>query len=264
MLTKTPSTFTRWNVIVGLAWLWLLVVPPALAVENGEPIGIVKLRWDLSWEPDIAGYRVHWGAESGQYTEILDVGYEVKAQLENLPVGATYFAAVTAYNTYGLESDYSNEISFTVVTPPSALDTDGDLLSDLFEETYGKGGDVDPSADLDGDGLSTLAEFAHGLNPLRAQEQPAVSLESVLIDETPYLSIRYVVDPVAERFVSIVVERSTDLSDPAGWQRGQTTITSAKVSEDDPDLIEIVARSLTPMTAGRQAFLRLCYEASEP
>ena len=261
MLAKTPSSLVRWSVMLGL--VGLLILPQAPASDDSE-VGIVKLRWDLSWEPDIAGYRVHYGPESGIYTEIVDVGYKVKAELKNLPVGATYYCAVTAYNTYGLESDYSNEIAFTVKPPPEERDTDGDFLSDLFESTWGKGGDMDATADLDGDGLSALAEFAHGLNPLRAHNRPAGTIEPLVVDGTNYLSIRYLVDPLAERFVTIHVERSLDITDPDSWQRGQTVVVSAQVFPDDPDLIELVARSLTPMSAQATEYLRFSYETVAP
>jgi len=243
----------------------LLILPTARAVDLGEPLlGTVKLAWDLSWEPDIAGYRVHWGAESGTYTETADVGYQVKAQLDDLPVGNSYFCAVTAYNIYGLESPYSNEISFTVAPPPEARDSDGDGLSDLFEASHSASGDLDPGADLNGDGLTTLGEYAHGLDPLAPHNQPFSQVETNLIDGERYLSIRYLVDPLAERFVTIHVERSIEMSDPGGWERNCTVIVSCEASSEVPGLVEIVARSLTPICSQPREFLRFAYEPKAP
>ena len=98
----------------------------AMAVPSTE--APVKFAWDISAEENIAGYRLHYGLESGVYTEIVDLGMvptgpegDPQAHLTGpipFPFG-TYFLAVTAYNTYGLESDYSNEISFTTKSPPS-------------------------------------------------------------------------------------------------------------------------------------------------
>ena len=74
----------------------------------------VKFRWDPSEDTNIAGYRLHYGPESGVYTQIVDVGFQLHAEIypDDYKIGQTYFAAATAYNTLGLESDYSNEISF--------------------------------------------------------------------------------------------------------------------------------------------------------
>ena len=248
--------------------LILLAALAALAGQGlfatGEPVGIVKLRWDSSDEPDIAGYRVHYGPESGVYTEIIDVGFETRAQLNDLPVGGTYFSAVTAYNTYGLESDYSNEITFTVLPPPESRDSDGDGLSDLYESTHGDGADLEPLADPDLDGLVTLAEFAHGMDPSRRQDHPLSVLGTAMLDGLSYLSVRYFIDPVAERFVTVHLERSTDCRDPHGWERAQTTVVSASVSAEHPDLVEIVARSKHPMTGASCEFLRFAYETQAP
>jgi len=63
---------------------------------------------------------------------------------------------ISAYNTYGLESPYSDETSFTVKLPPEARDSDGDGLSDQFEESHAEGGDLDPFADLEGDLLPAM------------------------------------------------------------------------------------------------------------
>ena len=41
----------------------------------------------------------------------------------NLASGATYFFAVTAYDTNGLESDYSSEVSYTVPLPTNTAPT---------------------------------------------------------------------------------------------------------------------------------------------
>ena len=38
--------------------------------------------------------------------------------MSNLLNGTTYFFAVTAYDTNGLESDFSTEISYTIPEPP--------------------------------------------------------------------------------------------------------------------------------------------------
>jgi hypothetical protein len=77
--------------------------------------GTVTLAWDPNNEPDLAGYILHYGTTSGTYTHAVDVGNVITNTVADLD-GSTYFFAVTAYNTSGLESDFSNEVTFT---PPS-------------------------------------------------------------------------------------------------------------------------------------------------
>jgi len=75
----------------------------------------VTLTWDPNPELDIAGYRIYQGGGSRNYTNTLDSGLSTTNTVTGLVDGVTYFFAVTAYNTSGLESDFSNEITYTVV-----------------------------------------------------------------------------------------------------------------------------------------------------
>lgn len=79
----------------------------ALAQRHG-----VDVAWDPNSESDLAGYRTHIGTESGSYNHTVNVGNATEYFIFGLKAGVRYFAAVTAYNQSGSESDYSNEISF--------------------------------------------------------------------------------------------------------------------------------------------------------
>ena len=77
-------------------------------------------QWDANTESDLAGYRIHWGTATREYTEAVDVKNVTSFQVENLPDGKLFFAA-TAYDTAGNESDYSDEVVVTFNTvPPGA------------------------------------------------------------------------------------------------------------------------------------------------
>lgn len=95
-----------------LKWLGGLLLNLLLTVAAAA--GQVTLTWDPNLEPDLAGYRVYFGSQSRQYTNLLDVGRLNLAIVPNLKDGEVYFFAVTAYNQQGLESDYSNEVALTV------------------------------------------------------------------------------------------------------------------------------------------------------
>lgn len=234
-----------------------------LAAGVGQT-GTVKLAWDLGPEADLAGYRVHYGAESRSYTTTIDVGYTTTTELTGLTAGEIYYCAVTAYNTSDLESDYSNEISFGVAAPAAGIDSDGDGLSDLFEATYGNGADLEPDSDLDGDGLSALAEFYHGLDPTMPLIGPFPNTHPVQVGEERYLCVRYTVNPDAQQFVAMTIERATGLIDPIDWRTGETIVISSQPDPDNPDLIEIVARSVEPIADRRMEFMRFRHEPISP
>jgi hypothetical protein len=67
------------------------------------------LLWDANTETNLSGYRVHYGTESRTYRRAIDVGNVTNWTLTNLFAGTNFFA-VTAYDTDGLESDFSDEV----------------------------------------------------------------------------------------------------------------------------------------------------------
>ena len=77
------------------------------------------LRWAPNTESDLAGYKVYYGTESRNYTNVIDVGNVTTYKITNLQAG-TYYFAVTAYDTSGNESAYSEEVSktFSANQPP--------------------------------------------------------------------------------------------------------------------------------------------------
>lgn len=80
----------------------------------------IKVSWQPNPEADIAGYRVHYGAASREYTTTVDAG-NVTNLIMVVPDGQTLFFAITAYNTSQLESDYSNELAWPPPAPPAGL-----------------------------------------------------------------------------------------------------------------------------------------------
>jgi hypothetical protein len=80
----------------------------------------------LSWDPpttnadgtpldDLAGYIIYYGTSSGSYSQNIDAGDVTTYIVADLNDG-TYYFAVTAYDTSGNESEYSNEVSKTIQT----------------------------------------------------------------------------------------------------------------------------------------------------
>src|SRR4030095_8326562 len=82
----------------------------------------VSLTWDPNTEPDIAGYKVYWGTSSRVYDQFSDVS-QTTASVSDLTVGVRYYFAVTAYDSSGLESSYSKEVSTVVSSSPNPAPT---------------------------------------------------------------------------------------------------------------------------------------------
>ncbi len=94
-----------------------LTPPSALAASS------VTLAWDRSTGTNIAGYKIHYGTTSRAYTNTVDVGTSTNVTVSGLINSTTYYFAATAYDTSNLESDLSNEVSYTnvVLAPPTIV-----------------------------------------------------------------------------------------------------------------------------------------------
>lgn len=91
-------------------------------VFGDVPSAQVTLAWDPNPESDLAGYKIHYGLASGQYNTTIDVGNVIKVTVNDLDYGKQYFFVATAYNTAGLESDPSNEVSYMPELPAPKIE----------------------------------------------------------------------------------------------------------------------------------------------
>jgi hypothetical protein len=82
----------------------------------------VTLYWDANTEPDLAGYKVYWSRTSRIYNNspVPTVAPSASPTFTTPPLAnGTWYFAVTAYNTAGLESVFSNEVSSVIATAPA-------------------------------------------------------------------------------------------------------------------------------------------------
>src|SRR4029450_11126627 len=92
----------------------------------------VSLAWDPSSDPGVTGYTLYWGHQSGSYPSSKNVGNVTQAQLAGLTDGMPYYFVVRAYNSSGMLSAPSMEVSRRVGVPFSVGgDFDGDFKSDI-------------------------------------------------------------------------------------------------------------------------------------
>jgi hypothetical protein len=71
----------------------------------------VTLAWDRNPEPDVTAYIIYYGTNSRAYPYATNVGNVTCATVYGLDPCTTYFFALTAMNTSGLESDFSIEVT---------------------------------------------------------------------------------------------------------------------------------------------------------
>ena len=93
-MTPPPPTTTDSSSAVTLAW------EAPTQNSNGTPI------------TGLAGYKIHYGTASQDYTQVVSVANPSLSRyvLDSLPSG-TYYFAITAFNSQGIESPLSGEIT---------------------------------------------------------------------------------------------------------------------------------------------------------
>jgi hypothetical protein len=92
-------------------------------IAGGVLLAMLGSAWGagvtFAWTPNtdiVAGYKIHYGPASRTYNQLFDARNVTSGTVSNLVPGTRYFFALTAYNSQGLESDYSNEITYFVPT----------------------------------------------------------------------------------------------------------------------------------------------------
>ena len=95
--TAPPTSTTTSSSVVTLGWI------APTQNNNGTPI------------TDLAGYKIHYGTASQDYTQVVSITNPSLSRyvLDSLASG-TYYFAISSYNSQGLESPLSGEITATL------------------------------------------------------------------------------------------------------------------------------------------------------
>lgn len=98
-----------------------LTVAPATTTSSSTTTTVTgtsttaSLAWSApSTSTGVAGYKVYIGTVSGIYGTSINVGNVTSYVANNLAVGNTYYFVVTDYNSSGIESTPSNEVSKSI------------------------------------------------------------------------------------------------------------------------------------------------------
>lgn len=87
----------------------------------------ITIHWFPNKESDLAGYKIYYGHESRSYSWVIGTGRVTEFRITDLQPGKKYFFAVTAYDTAGNESSFSDEVAVTI--------PDDDNIIDLEDQT---------------------------------------------------------------------------------------------------------------------------------
>lgn len=151
----TASERGKWILAAGqIILIPKIIKPPVTKIVYGEKVMMI---WDRNKEPKMK-YRAHLGLASLSYP-MRWVTPDTFFVFTSLDTGRTYFGAVTAIDSVGNESIYSDEVSFVRRDIPQSgnpLDLTGDKkvnLADyvLLKVNFGKAGkgDFDASGEVD-------------------------------------------------------------------------------------------------------------------
>lgn len=89
-------------------------IPVSLTVSSTTAKS-ATLTWTANVETDLAGYKIYRATTSGSYgAPIATLSKTTSYSATNLSTGTTYFFVITAYDSVGNESSYSNEVSKSI------------------------------------------------------------------------------------------------------------------------------------------------------
>ncbi|MFZ4856277.1 MAG: Ig-like domain-containing protein [Desulfuromonadaceae bacterium] len=93
----------------------------SLGMASTSIASSVNLQWDANTETDLAGYKVYYAPESSplEGTTPLVVNNMTSTTISGLDPDISYKFAVTAFNTSGLESTFSNIVEVEEQSPPT-------------------------------------------------------------------------------------------------------------------------------------------------
>ena len=100
-----------------MKWFWATLVLLWAAAAGAQRL---TLAWDPSPSPAVSGYRVYWGTNTRSYQFVTNAGLVLTQSVVLVHRGRWFFAA-TAYDTNGLESDFSSEVSWESKPAPPVM-----------------------------------------------------------------------------------------------------------------------------------------------
>jgi hypothetical protein len=143
-------------------WITVLCVFGTLSLGRvfSQSSTNVTLAWNPSPAPGIVAYNVYSGVASQNYTNMFAVGNVTNTLVSGLASGTTYYFSVTAVDTAGLESQFSNETSFSVPSnAPPVISNTAPVISSIANQTINVSTSTGPLAFMIGDAETPAANL---------------------------------------------------------------------------------------------------------
>jgi fibronectin type 3 domain-containing protein len=106
------------QVLFGLSLVFVALCPSQKVFSAAHS---VALAWTASTTPNVT-YNVYRGtASGGPYTKLNSTPVSVLTYTDSNNITTYYYYVVTAVDSHGIESVYSNEVSAGVPNPPTGL-----------------------------------------------------------------------------------------------------------------------------------------------
>lgn len=159
----TPSSSNRFNIQASLTGQTPPLSPSITTVAPQD--SSIYVEWKGN-DPDAAGYKVHFGNESGNYARTIDVKDVSNLTIKKLSNGTNYYVAVTAYNKNGFESSYSAESQGIPMAPVQQYSVAGKVTDSrkkaISGVTVAISTDPPARATTDSNGSYTFTNIASG------------------------------------------------------------------------------------------------------
>lgn len=111
------------RIILLIAILLIVLLGYQFYYKKSDDFGSATVSWNQSEEPDLAGYKIYYGVaprtgdcpNGSSYSYNVDVGNVVSYTFDRLENNKTYYFSVSAYDTSGNESCFSDEVKKTIL-----------------------------------------------------------------------------------------------------------------------------------------------------
>jgi len=150
----------------------------------------VKLAWEANIDPGVTGYKLYYGTASRVYGSPVDVGNVTQYTFTDIEEGKNGYLAVTAYDMYGTESEFSTELECFSLVPSSGINgsispSSTKVLSSGMNQTFSILPDAGfEIADVMVDGVSVGTVETYTFSNVTASHSISVSFESVTAQVT--------------------------------------------------------------------------------
>ena len=119
MRTLDDLSLTNWEQIQ-YTGTTTVIVPndrPQQYFQVPIPDQTARVSWDASPTPEVVGYRLLMGTNSGIYTDTIDAGTNTTWLVSGLPPASRFYFAIVGGDNEGQESPPSNEVTYEVPAP---------------------------------------------------------------------------------------------------------------------------------------------------